>query len=201
MGSEICLPFIITIVPLSFHVCLLHSTIIIFLHSTPFTYLYIYIYPVSRRISLSPFLMLRHHSGTISGPSITFQAFPSHSITLLPFQSTPLLTPFTLSTFPPLRYHFWHHRFSLLFSVSLRTPFLSLVLCFYPYPISLRYSPFLSVPCFYPFILHFCLAVSWTKLLSNITINRHIVLSHLTVHLRFLSIYKPVYLGSWTPVL
>ena len=129
-----------------------------------------------------------------------FQAFPSHSITLLPFQST-------LLTFPPLHYHFQHHRFSILrFSL---------------YPVSVLSSPFLSVPCFcppfsvsihtlfLPAILRFYLypvsilsfsVSAWQSAgqscLSNITINRHIVLSHFTVHHRFLSVYKLVYLGS-----
>ena len=133
--------------------------------------------PLSCRISLSPFLKLRHHPGTVSRPSITFQTFPSHSSPSSPLHS--LLHQ--------------HSHLSLPFPAS---PFLSAILLFYPYPISVRHSPFLSVPCFYPLIPCFCLAVSWTKLLSNITINRCVVLSHFTVHLHFLSIYKPVYLGS-----
>ena len=170
---------------------------------------------LSCRISLSPFPTLRHHSGTISGPSITFQTFPSHSITLLPFQPTPFLTPSTPSTFPSSPLHsllrplHQHSCPSLLFPASLflftilrfslhpasvpSSPFLSVPSFCPPFPISAHHSLFLSVPCFYPFILRFCLAVSWTKLLSNITINRHVVLSHFTVHLHFLSIYKPVY--------
>ena len=92
---------------------------------------------LSRRISLSPFPTLQHHSGTIPGPSITFQAFPPHSIKLLPFQFTPFLTPSPPSTFPS---------FTTVsgITVSLRnSPFLSV-------PVSLRYSPFLSVHRFCP---------------------------------------------------
>ena len=142
--------------------------------------------PLSRRISLSPFPTLRHHSGTVSGPSITFHQAPS-----LPAHSIPYSVHSV--NIPVLHYCFQHHRFSPLFSFSLCTPVLSLFLRFYPYPLSVCHSPFLPVPRFYPFILCFCLAVSWTKLLSNITINRRIVLSHFAIHLRFLSIYKPVY--------
>ena len=151
---------------------------------------------VSRRISLSPFPTLQHHSGTLSGLSITFQAFPSHSIKFLslPVHSVPY-SAHSVNT-PILHYRFRHHRFPPLFSVSPCTPFLSLVLRFYPHPVSVRYSPFLSVPRFYPFVLRFCPEVSWTSCLSNTTINRHIVLSHFAVHLRFLSVYKSVYLGS-----
>ena len=119
---------------------------------------------VSRRILLSPFLTLRHHSGTISGPSITF---PGLSITFHHIPSLPVHSiPYSVHSvnIPVLHYRFWHHCFSPLFSFSLRTLFLSLVLRFYPYPISVRHSPFLSVPRFYPFVLHFCPAVSWTKL-------------------------------------
>ena len=144
---------------------------------------------VSRRISLSPFLTLQHHSGTISGPSITFHHTPSLPVHSIPYSVHSV-------NIPVFHYRSRHHRFSPLFSVSLHTPFLSLVLRFYPYPISVCHSLFLSIPHFYPFVLHFCPAVSWTSCLSNITINRYIVLSHFTIHLRFLSIYKLVYLGS-----
>ena len=151
---------------------------------------------MSRRISLSPFPTLRHHSGTIPGPSITFQAFYHISITLLPFQFTPFLTPPPPSTFPPfttvsgitvsLRNSPFLSvpRFSPLFSVSIRILFLSAILCFYLYPVS---------------ILSFSVSArrsAGQSCSSNITINRHIVLSHFAVHLRFFSVYKPVYLGS-----
>ena len=73
---------------------------------------------LSRRISLSPFPTLRHHSGTLSGPSIMFQAFPSLSIKFLPFQST----PFPYSAHP-----------------------VSIVPRLYPFPVSIRFSPPLPV--------------------------------------------------------
>ena len=95
---------------------------------------------VSRRISLSPFPMLRHHSGTLSGLSITFQAFPSLSTKFLPFQSTPFLTP-------PFRQH---SRPSLPFPAS---PFLSVILRFYLFPVSV-------VPRLYPFPVSPSLSVS-----------------------------------------
>ena len=128
--------------------------------------------------------MLRHHSSTISGPSITFQAFPSHSITLLslPVHSVPYSVHSV--NIPVLRYRFRHHRFSLLFSFSLCTLFLSLVLRFYLYPVSI---PSFSIS---------ARQSAGQSCLSNITINRLVVLSHFTVHPRFLSIYKPVDLGS-----
>ena len=82
---------------------------------------------LSRRISLSPFPTLWHQSGTISRPSITFQACPSRS-----FPSSPLHQ---------------HSRPSLPFPASL---FLSTILLFSPYPVSVLSPPFLSVPCFCP---------------------------------------------------
>ena len=81
---------------------------------------------LSHRISLSPFPTLRHHSGTVSGPSIMFQAFPAHSIMLLPFQPIPFLAPSTPSTFLS---------FTTISGIT----------------VSLRYSPFLSVPRFCPY--------------------------------------------------
>ena len=145
---------------------------------------------MSHRISLSPFLTLQHHSGTIPGPSITFQAF--YHIPLRSFPSSSLR-----SLLHPLRQH---SRPSLPFPAS---PFLFAILRFYPYPVSLRYSPFLSaILCFYLYpvsILSFSVS-AWRSAgqscSSNITINRHIVLSHFAIHLRFFSVYKPVYLGS-----
>ena len=95
---------------------------------------------MSRRILLSPFPTLRHHSGTLSRLSITFQAFPSLSTKFLSFQSTPFLTP-------PFRQH---SRPSLLFPAS---PFLSVILRFYPFPVSV-------VPRLYPFPVSPSLSVS-----------------------------------------
>ena len=155
---------------------------------------------VSRRISLSPFPTLRHHSGTPSGPSDTFQAFPSLSIKFLPFQSTPFLTP-------PFRQH---SRPSLLFPAS---PFLSAILRFSPYSVSIRSSPFLSAPRFYPFPVSPSLSVSrlypfltasarpvsWTVscLTSYQTSHyRQMLLSYHAVLLRDLSVYKAVHYGS-----
>ena len=86
---------------------------------------------MSRRISLSPFPTLRHHSGTIPGPSITFQAF--YHIPSCSFPSSSLH-----SLLRPLHQH---SRPSLPFPAS---PFPSAILRFYLYPVSLRYSPFLS---------------------------------------------------------
>ena len=102
----------------------------------------------------------RHHFQTfhhVPGLSIT----PHHAPSLLVHS-----VPYSVHSvnIPVLHYHFRHYCFSPLFSVSLCTPFLSIVLRFYPYPISVCHSPFLPIFCFYPFILHFCLAVSWTKL-------------------------------------
>ena len=92
---------------------------------------------LSRRISLSPFPTLRHHSGTLSGPSVTFQAYPSLSIMFLPSQSTPFLTPPTPSTLPS---------FTTVSGITVSP----VILHFYPYPVSIHSSPFPSAPRFYP---------------------------------------------------
>ena len=115
---------------------------------------------LSRRISLSPFPTLRHHSGTLSGPSITFQAFPSLSIKFLPFQSTPFLTPPIPSTLPyfttvsgitvPLRYSPFLSVSRFYSSPSLPISRLPVSIrfpspCLYPFPVSIRFSPPLPV--------------------------------------------------------
>ena len=118
-------------------------------------YFYRLIVSLSRKISLSPFLMLCHHSGTI--PDIPSCSRPFYHILSIPFSA-----PSTPSTFPS---------FTTISSIStsvLTSPFLS-ALCFCPqfprfcpYPVSLCYSTFLSTPCFYPLVLRFCPFVSWT---------------------------------------
>jgi hypothetical protein len=112
---------------------------------------------LSRRISLSPFPTLRHHSGTIPGPSTMFQAFPSRHITLLPFQSIPSLTPstpstsrpsFTVSGIPashPDSPFLSTPRFYPLLSISIRTPFLPIILRSPRSPFLSGSSPFLTV--------------------------------------------------------
>ena len=151
---------------------------------------------VSRRISLSPFPTLRYHSGTLSGPSITFQAFPSPSIKFLPFQSTPFLTPPIPSTLPS---------FTTVSGITVPlcySPFLS-VSRFYSspslpisrLPVSIRFPS----PRLYPFLTASARPVSWTVscLTSYQTSHyRQMLLSYHAVLLRDLSVYKAVRYGS-----
>ena len=104
---------------------------------------------VSRRISLSPFPTLRHPSGTLSGPSITFHQVPSlpvhsvpysaHSVNTpvlhyhfrLPVSIVPRLYPFPVSPSLPVSH----------LPVSIRFPSPRL----YPFPVSICFSPPLPV--------------------------------------------------------
>ena len=137
---------------------------------------------MSRRISLSPFPSLRHHSGhyysvpafyNVLHHSITFSVTPSTpqspSHPSLPTPATPFLS--VISSFPSLlRFSPFHSPFlsvsRFYSSPSLPVSCLPVSIHFpsprlYPFPVSIRF-PSLSVSRLYPFLTASARPVSWT---------------------------------------